>query len=225
MNREHLLSVAALCVLTTLILPGCDYRTASPLRVPVRGYLYSDEAEPAGFGAYGYLLFTAQPSGNDLPRYQHVCEAFQRDLVEAWGNAPEDRTSQMATFWPLQIPQATAPKFFDCQNLVKNYDYRRASGIATAIKKQGARGPILTASAKPIAEANSSGALVLDLSDFADEDLDRAFAIWRERISTDPAAWRDGFNLVVCREAFRNFLQKYGDTVLAIVNPAKESKK
>ena len=212
-------SVAEFCVLIVFLIAGC---ARAP--VPVRGYLYANEKELPGFGAYGYLLFTAQPSGSDAQRYQHVCEAFQRDLVEAWGNAPAERTSQMVTLWPLNEPRATAAKSLDCQSIVKNYDYRRASEIASALRKQSARGPILTAWAKPFAEANSSPALVLDLSDFADEDFDRAFAIWRERITTDPAVWRNGFNLVLCREAFRNFFQKYGETILAIVQPAKSGR-
>ena len=222
MNCKYLSHAVALWVLIVFFIPGC---AKPPTAVPVKGYLYTDEKELPGFGAYGYLLFPAQPSPGDAPRYEHVCEAFQRDLpTEAWGKAPEERTSQMATFWPLNVPRATAAKSLDCQSLVKNYDYRRASAIATAIRKQSARGPILTAWAKPFAETDSSPALVLDLSDFADEDLDRAFAIWRERITTDPAVWRNGFNLVLCREAFRNFFQKYGETVLAIVQPAKSGR-
>lgn len=218
MNRKYLSNVVGVCVLIVFLIPGCG-KIAAP--VPVRGYLYADEEELPGFGAYGYTLFTAQPSGNDAQRYQHVCEAFQRDLIEAWGNGPAERTSQMVTLWPLNMPPPTTAKSLDCQSIVKNYDYRRATGIVSAIGKQSARGPILAAWAKPFTEASSSPALVLDLSDFADEDLDRAFAIWRERITTDPAVWRNGFNLVLCREAFRNFFQKYGETILAIVQPTK----
>jgi hypothetical protein len=217
MNCRHLSYAAGLYVLIVFFVPGCE--SGGP--APVRGYLYAGEKELPGFGAYGYLLFNAKPSGGDAPRYQHVCEAFQRDLSEAWGNTPKERTSQMATFWPLNVPRSTAAKQLDCQSIVKNYDYRRASGIVSVIRKQSARGPILAAWPKPFPEANSSPVLVLDLSDFADEDLDRAFGIWRDRIVGDPAVWRKGFNLVLCREAFRNFFQKYGDTILAIVQPAK----
>ena len=57
--------------------------------------------------------------------------------------------------------------------------------------------------------------LVLDLSDFSEDDLDRAFGIWKDRISRDPQAWKNGFNLLLIREAFRNFINKYGDQVIA----------
>jgi hypothetical protein len=79
---------------------------------------------------------------------------------------------------------------------------------------------VLTAWTKPF-EENDSEALVLDLSDFSNEDLDRAFAIWRERITTNPEAWQDGLNLVVFREAFRNLLQTYGQQILGIIRPSK----
>ena len=64
---------------------------------------------------------------------------------------------------------------------------------------------------------------MLDLSDFADEDLERAFGIWKDRIVMDPTVWRKGFNVVLCREALRNLLQKYGDTVLAVIKPTKSA--
>lgn len=205
-----------------LVISGCAKNGAL---IPVRAYLYTNEPEPPGFGAYGYLVFTVQPSENDAPRYQHVCDAFQRGLVEVHGNSPQDRSSQMATFWPLKLPSSTGDQDLSCQTLVKNYDYWRVSGIATAVRKQGVRGPVLVAWTKPFQEVNASDALVLDLSDFADEDLDRAIAIWRERITTNPSAWRNGFNMVLCREAFRNLIQKYGETVLAVIHPVKSGSK
>jgi hypothetical protein len=222
MNRKRILAVAALCVVTMLIISAC---AKSRALIPVRAYLYTDEAEPLGFGAYGYLVFAAQPGEKDMPRYQHVCDAFQRGLVEAHGNSPETRASQMATFWPLKLPLSTGEKDLSCEMLVKNYDYWRVSGIATAVKKQGVSGPVLVAWTQPFQETNSSDALVLDMSDFADEDLDRAFAIWRERITTNPSAWQNGFKIVLFREAFRSLLQKYGETVLGVIHPAKSAPK
>lgn len=220
MKRNHVSAVVALGVGTMLVISGCGKSSAPS--IPVRAYLYADQkTEPPGFGAYGYLVFTAQPSENDVPRYRHVCDAFQRGLVEARGNSPEERTSQMATFWPLKLPSSTGDQNLPCEMLVKNYDYRRVSGIATIIKKQGARGPVLAAWTKPFEETNAADALVLDLSDFDDEDLDRAFAIWRERITQNPSAWQHGFNIVLFREAFRNLIQKYGETILAVIHPAK----
>ena len=189
--------------------------------VAVRAYLFSGEPTPPGYGAYGYLVFNAQPSESESKRYQRVCDSFRRQLaVETWGTEGQ-RGNQMATFWPLKIARSTEVNSWQCQKLIENYDYRKSAEIATVIHKQAASGPVLAAWKKPFEENGSSEALVLDLSDFADEDLDRAFGIWRDRITRDPAVWRGGFKVVLCREAMRNLLQKYGDTVLAVINPTK----
>jgi hypothetical protein len=192
--------------------------TRSP-PVAVRALLFAGEPTPQGYGAYGYLLFNAQPSQADIVRYMLVCDSFRRDLVETWGKSPEERRKQMATFWPLETQRVIGVDY-SCQTLIEKYDYRRAAEIATAVGKQGSRGPVLTAWTKPF-EENDSEALVLDLSDFSNEDLDRAFAIWRERITTNPEAWQDRLNLVVFREAFRNLLQTYGEQILGIIRPSK----
>src|SRR4029077_5860265 len=169
--------------------------------VAVRAYLFSGEPTPPGYGAYGYLVFNAQPSESESKRYQRVCDSFRRQLaVETWGTEGQ-RGNQMATFWPLKIERSTEVNSWQCQKLIENYDYRKSAEIATVIHKQAASGPILAAWKKPFEENGSSEALVLDLSDFADEDLDRAFGIWRDRITRDPAFWRKGFNVVLCREA------------------------
>jgi hypothetical protein len=186
--------------------------------VAVRAFLFTGEPTPQGYGAYGYLLFNTRPSQADLVRYMLVCDSFRRDLVETWGKSPEERRKQMATFWPLETRAIAVD--YSCQTLIEKYDYRRAVQIATAVGKQGSRGPVLTAWTRPF-EENDSEALVLDLSDFSNEDLDRAFAIWRERITTNPEAWQDGLNLVVFREAFRNLLQTYGEQILGIIRPSK----
>lgn len=191
--------------------------------VAVRAYLFTGEPTPPGYGAYGYLVFNAQPSETETKRYEHVCKTFRRKIaVEAWGTEGQ-RTDQMATFWPLKIPRSMGVDSWPCQKLIENYDYRTAAEIAAVIHKQGASGPILAAWKKPFEENNSSEALVLDLSDFADEDLERAFGIWKDRIVMDPTVWRKGFNVVLCREALRNLLQKYGDTVLAVIKPTKSA--
>ncbi len=212
------LILSATGVVVTLLL-SCG-RSAGP--VAVRAYLFTGEPTPPGYGAYGYLVFNEQPSETETKRYEHVCETFRLKLVETWGTEGQ-RSNQMATFWPVKIPRSMEVNSWPCQKLIENYDYSKGAEIATVIHKQGASGPILAAWKKPFEENGSSEALVLDLSDFADEDLNRAFGIWRDRITRDPAFWRDGFNVVLCREALRSLLQKYGDTILAVINPTKST--
>ena len=215
------LTVFALSSLLLSYLGSFRAQQNSSSAVPVRAYLFVGEPTPQGYGAYGFLIFNARPSETDVKRYELICEKFREKLEQAWGQTVEERSNQMATFWPLQIPRSSGVEFWPCQKLIETYDYRRAAEIATVIHKQAVSGPILAAWARPFEDSASSQALVLDLSDFADEDLDRAFGIWRDRITRDPAVWRDGFIVVLCREALRSLLQKYGDGILAVINPTK----
>ena len=212
--------IVAVLAIVALLTTQMRYTQSVPMGVAVRAYLFVDEPAPPGYGAYGYLLFNAQPSPNELKRYQEVCESYKRSLVKSFGVRPEDRAWEMATFWPLQRKRGNVADY-SCYTMIEQYDYRRAAQISTALHKQGARGPVLTAWTKPFEENDSADALVLDLSDFSEQDLDRAFAIWRERITTNPDAWQNGLNLIVFREAFRDLLQTYGETILAIVHPSK----
>ena len=106
----------------------------------------------------------------------------------------------------------------DTELMVDAYDFSRAKALLARVNKLNAVGPILVAWERPF-DARKSGAdaLVFDLSKFADEDLDRALQIWTTRIARDPDSWNNGFNMVKFRESLRNFLQTYGDQILAIV--------
>lgn len=212
--------IVAVLAIVALLTTQMRYPKSVPMGVAVRAYLFVDEPAPPGYGAYGYLLFNAQPSPTEMERYREICASYKRSLVESFGVRPEDRAREMATFWPLQRKRGNVADY-SCYTMIEQYDYRRAAEISTALHKQGARGPVLTAWTKPFEENNSADALVLDLSDFSEQDLDRAFAIWRERITMNPDAWQKGLNLVVFREAFRGLLQTYGETILAIVHPTK----
>jgi hypothetical protein len=123
----------------------------------------------------------------------------------------------MVTYWLLE----KRPDSTDCPQLVSNYDYATASSIATKAGKLSVGGPVLVAWRTPFVanQPATSDGLILDMSDFSDEDLDRAFGIWKDRITRDPALWNDGFNVVKAREAFRNLISKYGDGILAIIKP------
>ncbi len=67
-------------------------------------------------------------------------------------------------------------------------------------------------------------ALVLDLSDFATEDIPRAFAIWKSRITRDPSVWNEGFQLALAVEAFRSLIQKYGEDIVSVFRETKAKK-
>ena len=59
--------------------------------------------------------------------------------------------------------------------------------------------------------------LKFDLSDFSDEDMRDAILIWKERIAKNPEMWDKGFRIEIIRAICRNFLNTYGDKILAVV--------
>lgn len=123
----------------------------------------------------------------------------------------------MITYW---LVDQRSSNVSDCGALVEHYDYATANEIASEVKKLSATGPVLVAWSKPYGrDAGTSDALVLDLSDFSDDDLDRAMGIWKDRIVRDPSVWNKGFNSTKAKEAFRNLLQRYGDQILTIIKP------
>lgn len=215
-----------------LLLAGCYSPQASRAikPTPVRDLLLSGEKAPEGYGAYGYLIFTKRPSENDLLRYIAVCNSFICSLEPASKYSPSVSPLLMPTFWLAEnneILTKLSPNCSQsedsCQYWIKYYDYARAKVFASAVSMLDAKGPVLVAWSQPFENVveNEMG-LVLDLSDFSNEDIDRAFRIWMDRITRDPAIWRDGFKIILIRETFRNFLEKYGGQIVRSIKAAKD---
>lgn len=209
--------------LLALLLVGCFPYAASPPPTPVRDVLFSGQEAPSGFGAYGYLILTKRPTDDDFSRYINVCAAFNRNLEPVSDYPPSFWPKIMPTYWLAENREGIDNRHPDCQRWVEFYDYSRAKIIASTAKVLSSKGPILVAWSQPFEKAgNDETALVLDLSDFSDNDLDRAFGIWMERITRNPEIWNAGFNVVLVKEAFRNFLEKYGDDIIKAVKTVKE---
>ena len=203
-------------------LVGCAKKEAiAP--TPARDVLFSGQATPTGYGAYGYLIFTKRPSENDMDRYLKVCDAYNRYLDPVSEYTKSSRPNIMPTFWLAKEGKGVDNRKTDCEAWVKFYDYARAKSVARLTNVLSKKGPILVAWRHPyeMVEQNEE-ALVLDLSKFSNDDLDRAFGIWLDRITRDPKIWHDGFNLILVRESFRNFLEKYGDDILQSIKSVKE---
>jgi hypothetical protein len=185
-------------------------------RVPARTFLIRGERPQAGYGAYGYVVFTMRPDSGKQTRYERVCDSYMRNFSEVSEFQGRDPSSLMVTYWPLEKRSNS----FECSQLVASYDYTTATSIAADVGKLSSAGPVLIAWKNAyVADQVQPNALVLDMSDFSDEDLDRAFGIWKENIVKDPSVWNDGFQIVKAREAFRSLISRYGDRILAIVKP------
>jgi hypothetical protein len=186
--------------------------------VPARDFLVGGVTPPLGFGAYGYLIFTGRPGALSQKRYLAICDAFLRNLEPLASYTDTDRALLMPTYWLLKRDAFHASDLTDCSRLIEVYDYASAKPMAAALGKLASSGPILVAWKAPYPQGRDLGdELVLDLSAFADEDLDRALGIWMERIARDPSVWNKGFSGVRITEAFRNFIQKYGGEIVRVV--------
>ncbi len=184
--------------------------------LPARDFLLRNQSPPAGYGAYGYLVFTARPDASSLPLYQAACENYESSLqtVDQYSDVPPSHL--MVTFWLLQNRPAEA----SCDALIKSYDLAAATKIARRIGKLNVRGPILVAWRSPFdfGSTDAGDSLVVDMSSFSSpSDVSEAFRVWRDKISQDPEVWSHGFNLAIVRVALRSFLNTYGQQVVALV--------
>lgn len=193
--------------------PEATPSTASPA-TPARDLLIRGQFPPQNFGAYGYLVFTARPNTRQVSRYLAVCEAYNQNLEPVKSFPESAPASLMVTFWPVD----KQPEGEDCASLLAKYDYAYATRIAATVGKAGVQGPLLVAWRRPFGSKDQTqAALVLDLSDFQDQDVPRAFLIWKDRLSRRPEVWKDGFQIVLVREMFRSFIQQYGTQIVAII--------
>lgn len=223
MKNRLMVFLYVLTFFIAVILAGCGGMTKSMAPTPVRDIIFSNELPPMGYGAYGYLIFTKRPDENNMRRYLAACNSFQRNLEPISHYTPSVSTFLMPTYWLIDVSTGFNKRYSDCTMWVKSYDFARAKVIASAISSLNKKGPILVAWSQPFEKVSTGeNALILDLSDFSEEDMDRAFSIWMDKITKDPKVWHKGLNLVLAKEAFRSFLETYGEGILKAISTVKE---
>jgi hypothetical protein len=184
-------------------------------------------------GAFGIVAFTNEATNATRPRFAAVCQAYVATLSS---QAEADRAGistahRMITFWPVTGADATEAWMGDCPRMVDNYsvlEARRAvklAEVSPVARTEGLRpgvwtrrGPFLLAWSPPVSPASERLYIFMDLSDFdMDEDLLTAFRTYRDRIENNPKIWGDDnrFNLIAARVQLRNFLNRYGEDVVA----------
>jgi hypothetical protein len=183
--------------------------------------------------AFGIVAFTNEATDATRPRFAAVCQAYVATLSS---QAEADRAGisaahRMITFWPVTGADATEAWMGYCPRMVDNYSVleareavRGAEGSPVA-RTEGLRpgvwtrrGPFLLAWSPPVAPASERLYIFMDLSEFeTDEDLLTAFRTYRDRVENNPEIWGDDnrFDLTVARVQLRNFLNRYGEDVVA----------
>jgi hypothetical protein len=165
------------------------------------------------------VLFNARPvDKSSKQRYVAACEAYLATLepdssyVATVGG---DLARLMPTYWPV----TEIPAHQTCEHLIQAYDFARAKPLLSLVGRLAQAGPILAAwDTVPDGHVRPTHRLILDLSNFSNEDMERAFEIWIQQFTQDPSLWQRGFDAVRIKESFRNLLQKYGDQIMEIVN-------
>jgi lipid-binding SYLF domain-containing protein len=191
--------------------------SSSSTYIPTRSLLSAKFPAPKGLGAYGYVVFTKKPSTLERKRFESLCNAYVENLQSS-SDFTQDSSLLMVTFWPVQ-KQVMSPKTADCTTLINFYDYSVGARIASSIGRSGSTGPLLVAWRKEYgAESSGQSALVFDLSDFDDTDLDRAMHLWKDRISREPQYWNGtGWSVIKFREAVRNLVEHYGEQIILVI--------
>ncbi len=186
--------------------------------IPARSFCTRDRECGQHYGAFGYIIFTKRPTTDAIrQRYLSICRTFIANLEDVSGYAHIARSQIATTFWLLVSKPSDENS---CEQLVASYDYARATGIAASIHKLKSAGPILVASGQPdVAQTETQQLLIIDLGKFTPSDMDRAFGIWKDKISQDSKYWGDVFNLDLIMAEFGSFIRKYGGTIVQTVKP------
>ena len=175
------------------------------------GYAYSEALTSLSDQTWSYQT---------LDRFLTNPKAFAAGTKMAFAGLrkPEERRSLIlylrdASDQPLEPPPVLGGPAAaeNCAQRVANYDFDRADGVLAKLDKQGSLGPVFAAW-----DSTTEKVLALDLSSFAEEDLARAVTLWKQRIVQNPEVWNDGIDIALVKEEARNFLRRYGDSIMGL---------
>jgi hypothetical protein len=168
---------------------GCSGATSPYKGVPAplevsRATLARGDIEPAGYGAYSYIL---------LPRVEPQNQRY-RALVAAWATLPEapaepDASAEALNLtYLLTLQRPSASESSNSEWLLAHYDTTRAARIAFGHHLSGA-GPFIVTRTTPATFATGDEPVaVIDLSDSSVESM-QAWLNYFVRVSERPDRW------------------------------------
>lgn len=172
----------------------------------------------------GYILLSSNSDEESKIRYLKICNSYIQHfdpISEFKGTVSNENI--MPTYWLLNSEAKTVLEQFGylglskrgCNEYVRLYDFARAKILLSRANSLSLSGPILVAWSNIRADREL---LILDLSNFDENDFDRAMLIWKNRIVKNPSIWNDGFDFIKIKEEFRSFVQKYGQEIVNVIN-------
>jgi hypothetical protein len=143
------------------------------LLMAVRDWLLPGQAEPAGFGAYSYLLFAAPPRDVERERHLRVLMAYVRQLPERAEVESYLQKSQLNLF---QLPLRQIPKLpanpgsagdaalrASAERLLADYDHVRAQVLLAGLGlPAGSRGPLLVTRVPAVLATSGGDQLLIE---------------------------------------------------------------
>jgi hypothetical protein len=187
---------------------------------PARAFLRSTDIPPPGIGAYGVIAFTEGPTAASRARLEMACQSYLASLPPQNDLPPSVKPAQqMLTIWPIDTPPSGAAAK-DCDYLLDHYDLYGGLAAIRDARSQGqtlkGSGPFLIGwSPSNSRYVPNAVVLVIDMSGFDTQDnFDRAFLFWQQKIVQDPSLWRSGFARERVRLAIRQFADRYGSEFL-----------
>nr|HET7859611.1 hypothetical protein [Caldimonas sp.] len=187
-----------------------------------RGYLIAGKDEPAGFGAYGYLLLLAPPRDSERARHLSVLAAWLRQYstVEEFLQNKVKPSEISLVQLPVRYDPALRPvraasdeaSLAAAEKLLEAYDYARAQAVAARLSLQIAgTGPILVTLTRPAGGGAAAVAVVENMSGVAPALAD-AWLRAAMNEALEPRTWSTG-SLVRLALRMRNVVAQLAEAL------------
>ncbi len=208
---------------------------------PARTFLPAAEIPPKDVAAYGVIALTAKQTPASASRLNMACTAYLASLPSVDEIEDVPKSEQMLTIWPLlpgmissallserELMEAGADDTDKnrgrlCEIALGGYDLRGGSdairdAVASGYQLDG-RGPFLIGwSPSKTRGVPDAVVLVVDMSDFESQtSFDDAFLFWQQKIIENPELWRSGFEIEKIRLSIKDFVDRYGESILAAI--------
>jgi hypothetical protein len=174
-----------------------------------REILYKNETIKSNI--YGMVIFTSKPvSDEEKLLYKDICRYWESSLYTKQELAVPADVETFSTYWPSAI-KSGSDTLSSCNSL-HSYNYAYVTKLVNSLKIKKT-GPFLLAVYN---DGKKKKYVLLNIGAMSsnEEDIKRAFDIWKYEFLVNKHGWSSTFNIINLREIFRIVLNKYGKQIL-----------
>ncbi|MEX6689207.1 hypothetical protein QTN47_16985 [Danxiaibacter flavus] len=208
-------------IIALFLLVSCSTSKKAARYIPGSGFLAHNEQPDTSYGATGYILIPKSMQ-TDSSRLLKIAETYRSMFydVNSFDKITVKKKEILITYWLTyeHFTNQTAPS---ARQMIVNYDYYRASPIIAKLDLKESDGPFLIASRPDMLTFDEPEILVLKLAPYADDEIPRAFQVYKERLTSTGEPWDKRFTLEYFRAGLRNAAIYAGDNLLNVVWPKK----